>query len=367
MKKIFCLLVCFLLIGNSYVYAESPTTETTGLENISIPEDLAESPITGTTGECFWELEESILTISGNGRMEDYTLDNKAPWNSEDFTEVIINQGVENIGDCAFDGKYKMEKITIPDSVVSIGFSSFSFCSGLESISLPEGLTYIGASAFNWCEFKRITLPDSLEKIGNYAFSRCEKLNEIVIGKGLEKIGDYAFNGCKNIDKVYIADLATWFNILFQSKHSNPIAASGGDVYLNGETIKYLDELVVPEGIKNINDYAVLGLYPKNITIPFSVKFISDDAFPTGESLTINCYYASYAKAFAIQKGFPYSIIRVDFDATGDGVVNRQDIECIRKNIFKDGDISPDGDCNKDGIINICDLVNIYVNINPIL
>ena len=36
----------------------------------------------GITGDCTWVLEDGVLTISGNGRMGDYSLDadNTSPW-----------------------------------------------------------------------------------------------------------------------------------------------------------------------------------------------------------------------------------------------------------------------------------------------
>lgn len=34
----------------------------------------------GTTGDCTWTLDGTVLTISGNGAMEDYIEESSKPW-----------------------------------------------------------------------------------------------------------------------------------------------------------------------------------------------------------------------------------------------------------------------------------------------
>ena len=53
----------------------------------------------GTTGDCTWTLDGTVLTISGNGYIGDYSWlgSIEHPW-GYDITEVIIEDGVTRIG-----------------------------------------------------------------------------------------------------------------------------------------------------------------------------------------------------------------------------------------------------------------------------
>ncbi|MCD7853287.1 MAG: leucine-rich repeat protein [Oscillospiraceae bacterium] len=129
------------------------------------PADDAE-PVTGeevytaavsyaTSGTCgdnlTWTLEDDVLTISGEGEMEDY--DPFAPWywQCSSITTVVIEDGITSIGNYAFFGFSSLESVTIPDSVTSIGFEAFYYCSNLTSVTIGRGVTYIGHHAFSLC------------------------------------------------------------------------------------------------------------------------------------------------------------------------------------------------------------------------
>ena len=117
----------------------------------------------GTTGECIWRLDGTVLTISGNGKKEDYdgfSWSNSAPWWSFDLTEVMIESGVTQIGSYAFYDCNGLESITIPASVTKIGNYAFEGCSNLASITIPDGVTTIGDGAFSDCSnVTSITIP----------------------------------------------------------------------------------------------------------------------------------------------------------------------------------------------------------------
>ena len=120
--------------------------------SISIIQLNSFAAIGGTTGECTWSLDGTVLTISGNGAMSDYAHDyilneNRAPWGFT-ITDVIIEDGVTRIGDGAFYYCESLTSVTIPDSVISIGDSAFYYCKSLKSIVIPDSVIEIGKSAF---------------------------------------------------------------------------------------------------------------------------------------------------------------------------------------------------------------------------
>ena len=92
----------------------------------------------GTCGDkATWTLEgtnrELTLTISGNGEMYDYeeNEDQSAPWrlNRGKISRIVIEDGINSIGNNAFRNCGILTEITIPDSVVRIGRGAFSSCS----------------------------------------------------------------------------------------------------------------------------------------------------------------------------------------------------------------------------------------------
>ena len=145
-----------------------------------------------------WSLSaDGVLTISGTGPMQDYTLDDPAPWydQSDSIKTVVIESGVTTVGAFAFCGCGALTSVTIPAGVTSIGQGAFISCNSLPSVTLPDGLKTIGSSAFCPCsKLKSINIPSSVTSIGEYAFAHCKKLKgDIVIPSGVTSIGDYTF------------------------------------------------------------------------------------------------------------------------------------------------------------------------------
>ncbi|RBI46854.1 leucine-rich repeat domain-containing protein, partial [Metamycoplasma hominis] len=87
----------------------------------------------------------------------------------------------------------KTTKVTIPSSVKEIGKGAFSDCKNLKEVILNEGLEKIGDEAFSSTKIESITIPGSVKEIGGRAFSGCTNLEEVSLNEGLEKIGAEAF------------------------------------------------------------------------------------------------------------------------------------------------------------------------------
>ena len=88
----------------------------------------------GTCGDNLtWTYEESTktLTISGEGKMQDYYQGFSPFWLDRlgfIIEKVIIEEGVSSIGSFAFYQCYSLASVTIPNSVASIGTGAFSGC-----------------------------------------------------------------------------------------------------------------------------------------------------------------------------------------------------------------------------------------------
>ena len=124
--------------------------------------------------------------------------------------EVVISDGVREIGECAFvDMKGvermimeceqydapEMAELTIPDSVEKIGTYAFAYCLNLKKVHIPDSVSSIGERAFEGCvSLTEIRLPEKLTEIEESTFFFCEKLRSVKIPEGVRRIGKNAFD-----------------------------------------------------------------------------------------------------------------------------------------------------------------------------
>ena len=112
---------------------------------------------------------------------------------------VVIPDGVTNIGQRAFYNCKVVVNLTISKSVTKIDDEAFSYCSNLKNIDFGE-VQEIGFSAFKECvELVNISFPDCLRKINNLAFARCIKLENIELPSSLELFVCSPFYYCHNL------------------------------------------------------------------------------------------------------------------------------------------------------------------------
>ena len=132
------------------------------------------------------------------------------------------------------------------------------------SVVIPESVTYNDVTY-------------SVTSIGSEAFSGCSGLTSVAIPSSVTSIENNAFHGCSKLKEVHISDLAAWCSIDFGNSNANPMYHAN-NLYLNGELV--VDELIIPEGVTEIKNYAFYN-YNKlvNVTIPSSVTSIGNYAF----------------------------------------------------------------------------------------
>lgn len=156
----------------------------------------------------FYEItDDDTLIIFGSGRMESQPylrVDNQI-YSKRNIKRVIIENGITNVSDNAFEGCEKLYFIKIPNTVVSIGKNSFRGCSSLEFIDIPNSVKTIGEYAFYDCgALKELNIPDSVTKIGCWAFAYCSQLKVINIPKDIEKLELCIFRGCCSLSKIIL-------------------------------------------------------------------------------------------------------------------------------------------------------------------
>ena len=121
--------------------------------------------------------------------------------------EVILPQGLQEIGDRAFSGCNDLETLVCPDTVTGIGEEAFWNCTNLQSVHLSESLTRLGNSAFGYCTaLKKLELPDSLQEIPDGAFMGCNAMETVTFGGQLTSIGRAAFADCFQIKSIILPE-----------------------------------------------------------------------------------------------------------------------------------------------------------------
>ena len=195
----------------------------------------------------------------------------------------------------AFSGCSSLASITILDGITSIGGFAFYNCTGFTSITIPDSVTSIGDYAFYNCtSLTYVEIGDSVTSIGEYAFDHCSSLASVEIGDSVTSIGEYAFVNCTSLTNVYITDLAAWCKIYFSASsrypivsHANPLCYAD-NLYLNN---KLVTELVIPDSVTSIGDYAFSGCTSiRIVTISDGLKSIGKYAFDSCSNLTTVCY-----------------------------------------------------------------------------
>ena len=114
-----------------------------------------------------------------------------------------------------------------------------------------------------------IDIREGINGIGDNAFSELRNVWSINIPSSLSVIGEQDYFGVSN---AYITDLEQWCNITFESAGSMPVS----DLNLNGEVIT---NLVIPESVTEIKDYAFAGCNLESVTLHENIQFIGIDAF----------------------------------------------------------------------------------------
>ena len=91
-------------------------------------------------------------------------------------------------------------EIIIPEGVTEIGDEAFYDNLNFDRISLPSGLKRIGRAAFYGCsELLKIDFPDSLKELGQSSFERCSKLTSLSIPDGVQSIASSSFRSCSKL------------------------------------------------------------------------------------------------------------------------------------------------------------------------
>lgn len=213
-------------------------------------------------------------TVSGvNGKVVDGFFYNNTPGTEatptdrwRELKEVVIEEGVTEIGVDAFSVCTSLETVTLPESLQKIGEKAFSYCTSLKTINIPDSVNVIGPKAFFFCKsLTSIDIPEGITEIGYATFGYAENLATVNIPTSVTRIGDFAFQNCG----------FTSMNVPATVKELGESAFS---------TCRSLENVTVPaETVSKKAFYFCDSL--KNVTLTSDVKTIGEEAFRQCTSL----------------------------------------------------------------------------------
>ena len=224
---------------------------------------------------------------------------NNGAFNGSSLTELIIPEGVKEIGDSILLNSKHLTKLVIPGTVEKVGqriiqvtsadslgniyfedgipdvtvilnegikeLSPSTFCgSAVKEVIIPTTVTVIPESCFALSRLEKISLPNSITKIDRWAFERTN-LTELIIPEGVKEIGN---------------------SILFNSKHLTKLVIPGTVEKVGRWILEVPLEdgipdvtLILNEGIKELAPSAFWGSAVKEVVIPSTVTVIPDWCF----------------------------------------------------------------------------------------
>ena len=160
--------------------------------------------VTGTDGENIaWTLdrETGVLTINGTGATT-----NDRPWQKykSEVKEIIVGEGITELGDSAFYSMPKVHTIKLPTTLAVIRKRAFHNCSSLTTVNIPAAVKDL-YWAFEGCEsLESVVIPDSVTSMWG-AFRNCHSLKTVNIPSGVTNL-NFAFANCNSLESIFIPE-----------------------------------------------------------------------------------------------------------------------------------------------------------------
>lgn len=208
---------------------------------------------------------------------------------NDEIEEVVIPEGVSNIGSYAFSNCENLKKIIIPESVNNIESSAFEDCRSLESVTIPREVTVLENNVFKGCRsLESVTIPGKVTVLEESAFEKCTSLEDVIISEGVTTLESKAFLDCINLKKIEIPESVTtiesevfentpWLENQLSEKQYVII---NNKILLKANANECIGKIVIPDGIISISGEAFLSCHDlSEIELPESVDSIGDAAF----------------------------------------------------------------------------------------
>ena len=244
-------------------------------ELVAEVEDIGDIVAVGQCGEnIFYALySNGKLLLKGTGDMYDYdSPGNDSPFfNNQDIKNVIVSDGITDIGVYAFRYCDALETASLPGTLTKISDFAFyphpdemavpTITHGLTEVNIPSSVTEIGYCAFAYNRLTTLTVPRTVTTIGErvfaacanleavryeapcinqFMFVNCNRLSSVTLAHTVTEIRSHCFNYCRSLTEItYEGSLEDWAEVTKQTNwdgNSGTIGPNGLDkvICLNG-------------------------------------------------------------------------------------------------------------------------------------
>lgn len=192
----------------------------------------------------------------------------------------------------------RVKEVVVGDGITQIGYAAFADMENLESVTIGNGVTKIQKFAFARCpKLRTVVIGDSVQKISNKMFWRDSALETVSIGKSVQKIVDYAFLDCSALREIWLDSE----NPYLKEEQKGIYSADGKQLYLYPVAGK--GEPVIAAGTEKIFPEVFAHSKMKRIMIPASVKVLGGGVFHGCKQLEA----VSFEKGSLCTKILPFS------------------------------------------------------------
>lgn len=174
---------------------------------------------------------ENNHTSSGEEKapiiLEPGVVPQRAHYRDENLVKEIIGDDIFKIGDFAY-ARSNVAEIVLPQGLEEIGYAAFYHCDNLKTVSIPESVTSVSDKAFAhtaWVKdffsgsleseavtgdflisggvlvayrgnASEVTIPEGVRVIAGGAFENHDEIKNVILPESLQNIDEKAFSGC---------------------------------------------------------------------------------------------------------------------------------------------------------------------------
>ena len=312
---------------------------------------------TNSYGTWTYTVSDTNATITKySGTAADVVIPSKFNKNGTIYTVTeLYNPSSGSYNQGVFYSNSSIQRVTIPSTITSIGNYAFMYCykllevinkssltitAGSISVSGTSNYDYVGyyakqiitdesQSKYQVIDNVRyyidssknyyiavgiensptsITINNSCTKINAEAFYQCTGLTSVTIGNSVTSIGENAFCECTGLtDLYYTGSISQWCKIdyLGSSYYNASPLYYAHNLYIDNQLVT---NLVIPNTVTYIRDYAFCGCSLTSVTIGNSVTSIGSYAFYSCTSLTSAYFLRDYSSGIGLSvSGYHYA------------------------------------------------------------